>query len=96
MDLETVKQATDRAAAEVKVEQEKIFAWLRRHTGLANDDELRTLLQPLAETAFNAGHSIGWTEAMWKGEGVRLRSKTAWIVAFVMSAAAIAGWWSVL
>lgn len=95
MELPTVRQVTEQAAADVKHEQDHILAELRRRTTLV-DEDLYGLLRPLAETAFSAGHDIGWNEAMWKCEGIRLRSKVAWAVAFTASAAAVASWWLLL
>lgn len=89
--LPTVRQATVQAAADVKREQDRILAELRRRTTMS-DEELYELLKPLAQVAFESGHEIGWTEAMWKCEGVRLRGRAAWIIAFCTSAAAAAGW----
>lgn len=89
---EATAAVSARVAAGLKKEQDRLLAWMRRHTSLS-DDQILDALRDYSTAAFNAGHEIGFNQAMhkagWDGRRVRVLN---WIT-FVITAALVASIW---
>lgn len=92
VELESIKAVHDRNGAMLLAEQNKLMSWMRRNTTLG-DDEIHQVLTGHATASFNAGHDIGWIEAMWKAKGLMAREKVWRWTAFVTTSALAAALW---
>lgn len=89
-----LKEVNERQAGLLMLEKRRVMCWLRRNTNLDDDAIVDYALKPIADVAFEAGHEIGFTEAMLKVDRIVKRAIVAKWVAVIISAACIAWWWS--
>lgn len=92
MPLETIQEVHHRNGRALLDEQRRLMAWMRRHTPLS-DDEILAALKDYSTAAFNAGHEIGWTEAMHEARWGRRHVRILGACVFVLTAALVAAFW---
>ena len=89
-----LKEVNERNAALLAEERRRVMMWVRRRSCLDDDEVYTNALKPIAEAAFNAGHEVGFTEAMLKVDRQFKRATVSYWVALIASAACIAQWLS--
>ena len=89
LELEPIRDVNDRVAKEVHDQQVQFFSWMRRHTTL-DDDAVFEAVQPLSQAHFDAGHEIGFSEALHKAQVDTRGLRFYRLYALVVSAACVA------
>lgn len=90
--MESVDDVTRRQAIAVNAEQDKMMRWFRRHTPLS-DEQLMEAMRDHTTAAFNAGHEIGFTDALHKAKWSARRNRIMSWITFISTAALVACLW---
>jgi len=92
MEQEPMQAVYERNARATKEEQTKLMAWMRRHTPL-EEEVIEKALSGIVNVSFDAGHDIGWNEAMRKANFSERRNRILSWITFVVTAALVGSIW---
>ena len=82
----------ERTARNIKAEQDRVMAWMRRNTTLT-DEQIQAQLKNLASASFGSGHEIGFNEALHKANWSERRNRILSWITFVVTAALVGATW---
>lgn len=84
-----LKATEDRNLKTVREKRKELSAWLRRNTCLG-DDDIKRVLNEIADVAYEAGWEVGCTETMMRVQHEVARARlNRWISVIVIAACTV-------